>query len=63
MYIAAAVSGVLMPSTLGKNFTTQHFRIFDLYIMPKPVLFLGKNKKNINLVSAELAQRVIKVKG
>ena len=26
------------------------------------ILFSGKNKKNINLSSAELAQRVVKVK-
>ena len=26
------------------------------------ILFSGKNKKNINLLSAELAQRVVKVK-
>ena len=26
------------------------------------VLFSGKNKKNVNVLSAELAQRVLKVK-
>ena len=29
--------------------------------MKCPILFLGKIKKNINLLSAELAQRVVKV--
>ena len=31
--------------------------------MKGQILFSGKNKKNINLSSADLAQRVIMVKG
>ena len=82
-----------MLSTLGNNFSRQHFEIFfllfpenwlwhfmqiafskdDLHEMSKHIkqticmkcqsLFSGKNKKNIiNLLSAEFAQRVVKVK-
>ena len=60
---------------LGKIFSKQHFKLFFLFFPWKKVLtfhancrmkdqslFSGKNKKNIvNLSSAELAQRVVKV--
>ena len=67
-----------MLNTLGKNFSRQHFEIFSYFpqktgfyiscrlspiCMKCLILFSGKNKKNItNLSSAELAQKVVKVR-
>ena len=68
-------------STLGKNFSSQHFEIFCLFFLkkgfdsscklsPKETICMKcqslcsgkKNTKNINLSSAEFAQRGVKVK-
>ena len=69
----------LMLGTLGKTFSRRHFEIFlffqktgldiscklwETICMKCQNLFSVENKKNnISLLSAELAQRVVKVKG
>ena len=67
---------VLTLSTLGIIFSRKHFEIFFFSYFPRKraftfhtnckncqSLFSGKNKKNItNVLSAELAQRVVKAK-
>ena len=59
-----------MLSTLGKIFSRQHFEIFlffpktgfDISVCMKyEILICGESKKNINLSSAELAERLEKV--
>ena len=58
-------------STLGKIFSRWHIEIFFLFFpenrfwhfeISNP-FFFRKNKKNINLLAAELAQKVVKVNG
>ena len=67
-----------MLSTLGKNFSRRHFKIFHYFFQKTGFdiscklfgdnlheiskLFSGKNRKNIDLSSAELVQRVVTVK-
>ena len=55
-----------MLSTLGINFSRQHFEIFFLTFSRKKVLtfqilFSGKSKKTVINLSSELAQRVVEV--
>ena len=62
----------LMLSTLGKIFSTQQIEIFSNFLkktgfdihancLQRRILLSGKNKKNINLSSAEFAKRVVKI--
>ena len=54
-------------NALDKIFSRRHFEIFFLFFPENrilhfmQILFSGKNKKHINLSSAENAQRVVKV--
>ena len=79
MSSAAFVTGILTLSTLGKVTNWWYFFVFfsetgvdiscklspiETVCMKFQILFSGKNKKNIiSLSSAELAHRVVKVKG